>query len=339
MLCGFACRLIDVVPTQVPVGQIRQMRKIPPLNALRAFEAAARHKSFTKAAAELGVTPTAISHQVKLLEDTIGHSLFRRFPRPLALTAEGQRLFPAIRDSLDSMAEAVQDITAPARQPVLRVSTTVAFASGVLLPHLGDWGRACSDTELQVHASDYPVDLNSGEIDVAVRYARAADEDLVCEELCRDHYVPMLSPALLGESQEKDNREEVLSSLPLIAFSWKRPDPAAPTWERWFEHACREGRPVSCLSKAQVIRLSEETHAIEAAVAGQGVVLASAVIARGHRERKNLVAGTDITLPGLTYFLVYPPRLQGDPRVVSFRRWLGGILEAHPAGGQETRQA
>lgn len=315
------------------------MRKIPPLNALRAFEAAARHKSFTRAAAELGVTPTAISHQVKLLEDTIGHCLFRRFPRPMALTAEGQRLFPAIRDSLDSMAEAVQDLTASARKPVLRVSTTVAFASGVLLPHLGDWGRACGDTELQVHASDYPVDLNSGDIDVAVRYARTADEDLVCEELCRDHYVPMLSPALLATSPAEDKREEVLSSLPLIAFSWKRPDPAEPTWERWFERARMEGRAVSCLSKAQVIRLSEETHAIEAAVAGQGVVLASSVIARGHREREKLVAGTDITLPGLTYFLVCPPRLQGDPRVASFRRWLNGILEPHPAGGPKARPA
>ena len=308
------------------------MRKIPPLNALRAFEAAARHMSFSKAAAELGVTPTAISHQIKLLEDTIGHSLFRRLPRPMELTEAGQRLFPTIRDSFDSMAQVVQDVTAPAGKPVLRVSTTVAFASGVLLPHLSDWQRHCSDTELEVHASDYPVDLNAGSIDLAVRYARAPKNDHVWEKLCGDRYIPMVSPALFNKDGSGESREAALLSLPLISFSWKRPDPAEPTWERWLERARGEGFELPCLSEAQTLRLSEETHAIEAAVAGQGVVLASSVIAQVHRTRKTLVAGTDIALPGLTYYLVHTQRLRGDPRVSSFRHWLLGILEACAPG-------
>jgi LysR family glycine cleavage system transcriptional activator len=134
---------------------------MPPLTALRAFEAAARHMSFKEAAAELGVTPTAISHQIRELEDACGAALFRRRPRPLALTEAGGRLFPVLRTSFDSIASAAADLMeAPDRQP-LRVTTTNAFAHRWLVPRLRVWKALYPDRPLDVIGTDEVVDLHA----------------------------------------------------------------------------------------------------------------------------------------------------------------------------------
>ena len=145
------------------------MRRLPPLASLRAFEAAARHLSFRQAAAELGVTPTAISHQIKLLEETCGQPLFRRRPQPLRLTEVGQELFPVLRDGLDAFAIAFASASNRSERRPLRVTTPNAFASRWLIPRLPQWRAVHPDIPLQVIGSDAIMDLRAGEADVAIR--------------------------------------------------------------------------------------------------------------------------------------------------------------------------
>src|SRR6266545_1620567 len=159
------------------------MNKLPPLIELRAFDAAARHVSFKKAAAELGVTPTAISHQIRLLERYCGRALFRRQPRPLSLTEAGARLFPVIRDGLEAFATAIATVKRDGAKQSLRVTTTNAFASRWLVPRLSRWRRA--NVPLEVIGTDAVLDLGAGDADVAIRNMATMPTDGVAKELFR----------------------------------------------------------------------------------------------------------------------------------------------------------
>jgi LysR family transcriptional regulator, glycine cleavage system transcriptional activator len=190
------------------------MHKLPPLIELRAFDAAARHLSFRKAAAELGVTPAAISHQIRLLERYCGRALFRRRPRPLSLTEAGARLFPAIRDGLEAFATAIAAKRREGNKRPLRVTTTNAFASRWLVPRLPRWRKVRPDAPLDVIGTDSVLDLHAGDADLAIRYARSSPRDVIAEEFLSDAFWPMCSPELLssGEPLKKaaDLRRHVL---------------------------------------------------------------------------------------------------------------------------------
>jgi LysR family transcriptional regulator, glycine cleavage system transcriptional activator len=148
------------------------MRKLPPLRALHAFEAAARHHSFAAAASELGVTPTAISHQIRQLEEACGIKLFQRRPRPLLLTSAGTRLYPALRNGFDALASAIELLAEEDVQAPLRVTSPSAFASKWLVPHLPKWREANPTIPLEIIGTDAVLDVRAGGADVAIRYAR-----------------------------------------------------------------------------------------------------------------------------------------------------------------------
>jgi LysR family glycine cleavage system transcriptional activator len=190
------------------------MRRLPPLHALRAFEAAARYLSFQNAAAELHVTPTAISHQVRLLEEVCGHELFRRRPRPITLTAAGQALFPALRDALDRMAGALASLRPPDARSV-RVSTTALFASRWLIPRLPAWRAAHHGCELEIVTTYGLLDLRAEAIDVAIRFGRVPPEDLDSEFLFEDRFLPVASADIWRQGT-------TIADLPLIHYRWKR---------------------------------------------------------------------------------------------------------------------
>jgi LysR family glycine cleavage system transcriptional activator len=156
------------------------MSKLPPLTELRAFEAVARHLSFKKAAAELGVTATAVSHQIRLLEQYCGRSLFRRRPRPITLTEAGSRLFPVIRDGIEAFSATIAAVKRDGNKQPLRVTTTNAFASRWLIPRLPRWRKR--DAPLDVIGTDGVLDLNAGEADIAIRYARTSPTDGIAHE-------------------------------------------------------------------------------------------------------------------------------------------------------------
>src|SRR5829696_662192 len=160
------------------------MRALPPLTALRAFEAAARHLSFKAAADELRLTPTAISHQIRLLENTLGRPLFRRRPRPLALTPAGAALFPVLRVGFDDFEQALGTIQ-EAHPPKLRVTTTNAFAARWLVPRLPLWRAAYPELVTEVIGTDAVIDMAGGEADVAVRYSFVPPSGLPSIELLR----------------------------------------------------------------------------------------------------------------------------------------------------------
>ncbi len=208
------------------------MRNLPPLTELRAFEAAARHLSFKLAAAELGVTPTAISHQIKLLERHCGQPLFRRRPRPLALTFAGEQLFPVIRDGLESFGEALSTVRAGGASGRLRITATNAFAARWLVPRLPRWRAAHPRLKLDIVGTDSVLDLKAGETDIAIRYAVKPPIDGVATEVIRDTFHVVASSKLVGTARRMLSPAE-LARLPLIEAEWPPSDLNAPNWRRW----------------------------------------------------------------------------------------------------------
>ena len=300
-------------------------KHLPPLSELRTFEAAARHLSFKAAAVELGVTPTAISHQIRLLEKYCGQPLFRRRPRPMALTAAGQRLFPVVRDGLDSFAAALAAIRRPGRRRPLRVTTTNAFAARWLLPRLPGWQQAHPDITLDVIGTDAVVDLEAGDADIAIRYARQPPANLVSHELCRDTFRATCNPALLDADRPIRSPADLLQ-YPLIDQSWPAADLAAPTWQRFEAAAARQFAYVPDLAGSMTLSFREELHALEAVIAGQGIAIVSCVLAAPELRTGKLTTIFDIELPGYGFHVSYRP---GHPRhqaIARFQAWISALV-------------
>ncbi|MBJ6759167.1 transcriptional regulator GcvA [Myxococcaceae bacterium JPH2] len=304
------------------------MRDLPPLSALRAFEAAARHLSFKKAAEELSVTPTAISHQVRQLEEWLGLQLFERQVRRVALTREGRELFPSLREGFDTLVRGIDAIRAAPRQEVLTLSSTVAFTSKWLVPRVPAFRAACPGLDLRLHASDEAVDLRAGDVDLAIRYGRGAHAGLRSELLCQDRFAPVCSPRLGVRSQED------LSRHPLIHFEWRRVEEATPTWSRWFGSIGRRYRAPS-----GELRFTDESHAIQAAIAGQGIAMVSLVLVAEELASGALVQPFGPDLGGFAYHLVYVDTPRHAERLSAVRQWLlteAKTLEARESGVQRT---
>lgn len=297
------------------------MRKLPPLAQLRAFEAAARHLSFEKAAAELAVTPTAISHQIRLLEQFCGQPLFRRRPRPLALTEVGAQLFPVIGKGLDMFGEAISAARLESEKAPLKITATNAFASRWLLPRLKLWQQAHPNIALEVIGSDHVIDLRAGDADLAIRYARTAPPDLAVYELFHDCYIPVCSPALLAEHGSV-RRAADLTRYVLIDNIWSPCFTDIPTWSRFLEEASAADPEIPAATKLKFLGFREEAHAVEAAIGGQGIALCSDVLVARELEDRTLVRVLDAHLRGKVFFLAHLP---GHPRRVVihlFCAWL-----------------
>lgn len=291
------------------------MRNLPPLTELRAFEAAARHTSFKLAAAELGVTPTAISHQIKLLERHCGQPLFRRRPRPLALTWAGEQLFPVIRDGLESFGEVLSTVRAGSASGRLRITATNAFAARWLVPRLPRWREAHPGLKLDIVGTDAVLDLKAGEADIAIRYAVKPPVDGVATELCRDTFHVIASPKLIGTAR-RDLSPAELARLPLIEAEWPPSDPVAPNWQRWQRAARTRQKTVPDLAALASLSFREELHAIEAAVDGQGVAICSDVLIAPELASGALVPISRITLPGYGFYIVHR---DSHPKLASIR--------------------
>ena len=300
------------------------MRKLPPFSALRAFEAAARNLSFKAAAAELGVTPTAISHQVRLLEDMCGQVLFRRRPRPLALTLSGTRLYPAVRDGFDKLAAAMLAVRADVGQPSLTVTSTNAFASRCLVPWLPQWQKDHPEIALEIIGTDTVLDLRRGEADLAIRYAYDPPADLAAQELLRDRFWPMCTPELLA-AVGPIRKPADLSRLTLIHMYWFPEEPFAPTWRRWLIKARALDSDWSEFQPGSELSFREELHAIEAVIAGEGIAICSNVLVARELKAGTLVKALDIDLPGFGFYLAFPPESPRRPVIDAFCSWVHGV--------------
>ena len=297
------------------------MRKLPPLRALHAFEAAARHHSFAAAAKELGVTPTAISHQIRQLEETCGIRLFQRRPRPLLLTSAGARLYPALRNGFDALAAAVALLPEEDVQAPLRVTSPNAFASKWLVPQLPKWREANPAVPLDIIGTDAVLDLRAGAADVAIRYARKPPLDFVAHEVFRDVYIPVCSPHLL-ERYSPITRAADLLRLPLIHYDWMNRDPEAPSWRQWLAVARSIDPDFKPLEKVWDLSFREELHAIDAVVGGQGVAICSDVVVSNELKNGLLVKAHPLSLPGYGFYLVSMAHSPRAPVIEAFSTWM-----------------
>lgn len=260
------------------------MRKLPPLSALRAFEAAARHLSMKRAADELSVTATAVSHQIRRLEEALGVTLFERQVRALRLSEAGQRLYPVLNTGFDAFAQAIDAIRVPDTRPTRQRVTLTAplgLAARWLVPRLGEFAAQHPQVDLRIHASDTVVDLHGGSADLAVRYGDtpATNTGLVAEHLFDDAYAPVCHPAL-GIRSHAD-----LAHAQLIHSEWQRTLRQPIGWPMWERAA---GIDQTLDTRAGIV-LSDDGHAISAAIAGQGVALANLPLVRDALEAGSLV--------------------------------------------------
>ncbi|WP_454618136.1 LysR substrate-binding domain-containing protein [Bradyrhizobium cenepequi] len=298
------------------------MPKLPPLIQLRAFDAAARHLSFGRAASELGVTPTAISHQIRLFEEYCGRALFRRRPRPLTLTDAGARLAPAIRDGLELFAAAIATVKQDGDHQPLRVTTTNAFASRWLVPRLPGWRKLHPDVPLEVIGTDTVLDLQAGDGDVAIRYAtsRAVPTDGIVDDLFSDTFWPVCNPRLLSTGGLK--RPVDLAKQVLIHSYWSPADREPPTWQRWLAAAQRRWRQVPQFKDMQHLSFREELHAIEAVIAGQGIGIFSDVLVAHELAAGTLVKPFKLSLPGYSFHVIRRPNHPRARAIRAFSEWL-----------------
>lgn len=296
------------------------MRSLPPLTELRAFDAAARHMSFKKAADELGVTPTAISHQIKLLEQYCGQPLFRRRPRPIALTDPGSKLFSAVRNGLDSFSAAFATLKEGSDQRPLKVSATNAFAGRWLVPRLPDWSQAYPGCALEVIGTDDVLDLRSGEADVAIRYAVRPPAGFVVHELFRDRFYPICSPALLDGAMIR--RPSDLLRYQFIHCLWPSWNTEAPTWRRWSLRARETDPDFPEIGETGAMNFREELHAIAAVIAGHGISILSDIVVARELEAGLLVKALDLAIPGLGFYLAHLPGHPRQAAIEAFHAWI-----------------
>jgi LysR family glycine cleavage system transcriptional activator len=298
------------------------MRRLPPLGALRAFEAAARHESFKQAANELGVTPTAISHRIRQLEADLGVALFERQTRKVVLTAEGRSLFPSLQQSFESIAEAVAALQRPPRRKVATLSATVALTAKLLVPRAASFRARHPGWDLRLHASDDMVDLHAGEADAAIRYGRGRYPGLTTRLLFTDSFAPVCSPRLRLRGP-KD-----LPGATLIHFEWR---PATskfgvPTWAAWNRQAGIQRFDVDA-----GITFNDESSAIQATIAGQGVALLSLALVAAELASGALIQPFGPVLEGWRYDFVLPTGAEDRPAVAVLRSWVLAELGSNGA--------
>ena len=286
---------------------------LPSLNGLRAFEAAARHLSFTRAADELNVTQTAISHQIRRLEEQLGLKLFVRRNRTLALTREAESYLPAVRAAFEDLRRATQRLKRPQRDGLLTVSTLASLAAKWLLPRVVAFQEAHPGLEVRVSASAHLVDFGREEIDMAVRYGRGDWPGLRADWLMAEDIFPVCSPALLnGPNPLK--RPEDLAHHTLLHATLSRDD-----WQLWLTAA---GLPTE-LAQRRGLTFDQSFMCIEAAIEGLGVALGRSPFVEADIAQGRLVVPFDVVLPAEAgYYIIAPEETADDPKIALFRDWL-----------------
>jgi LysR family transcriptional regulator, glycine cleavage system transcriptional activator len=285
------------------------LRRLPPLNALKAFEAVARSESVTRAARELSVTQGAVSHQVKALEATLGVKLFNRERQRLVMTEAGREYLAVVRDALDRIAVGTERLVQRQSSGVLTVSTSPDFAAKWLVHRLGRFSEAHSDIDLRVSATMHHVDFAREDVDLAVRHGDGNWAGFDVVRLCSEELFPVCSPKLLSRRNPITKASDL--RFPLLRLEdWK-------TWARWFEAAgvAAPVVPGPVLNRASML--------IDAAVDGQGVALARTTLAAWDLINGRLVRPIDVSLRlSKTYWIVCPKATSALPKIAIFREWL-----------------
>lgn len=291
--------------------------RLPSLVALRSFEAAARHRSAKLAASELSVTPTAVSHQVRQLEDTLGVPLFVRTPRQLVLTPQGRDLQAGLADAFARVSQAVAKARAPLPRQRVTLSTTPAVAARLLLPSVGSLAQAHPDLDLRIHASHEPVALDGEAADVAIRYGTGRWAGMHCEKLFDNLFIPACSPAL-GLRRRSD-----AAGCTLLHFEPCSGRSTPLGWPAWQARARVRG-----LDAHAGPVFSDETLTISAALAGNGIALMSKALIGDELARGALVQPFGPELKGEAFHLVMPAQRAREPLLRAVRDWVREQVDA-----------
>jgi LysR family glycine cleavage system transcriptional activator len=289
---------------------------LPPLTALRAFEAAARLRSFTRAARELHVTPAAISHQIRGLEKHLGVRLFKRRGRRLELTEQGEVAAAHFREGFERLGRGVSALRSREREGVLIVGTTAAFATRWLVPRLAGLARRFPGIELRVKTSSAALDFDSDDLDLAIRFGRGVMDRVAADRLFGEYVTPLATAALLSEHRVRKPAD--LAQLPLIHDDSMRRAGRPPGWDEW----CR-AVGVEAFDTSRGVHFDDGHLALQAAAQGQGVALGrlayavddidSGLLSRPFAQAIEL---------DLHYHLLIPVVRRSEPTIAAFREWL-----------------
>ena len=289
----------------------RQGSQLPPLAAIRVFEAVARHLSFTKAAEELGMTQAAASYQIKLLEERVGAPLFLRRPKQIVLTEAGQRMAPAVSEAFALLSGAYT----AARSGVdgmLCVSTLLTFASNWLAQHLGSFQVAHPSLAVRLDTSNRLVDFAREDIDIAIRSGGGNWPGVETHMLFRADFTPVLSPRLAASIGGVNEPADLLK-LPIL-------DPGDIWWQEWFALA---GLPAEELASRPGTSMGAQAYEANAAIAGHGVAILTRALFKAELADGRLIQPFDLVGDdGHAYWLVYPTARRNVPKIRAFRDWI-----------------
>ena len=304
--------------------------RLPPLNSLRAFEASARHRSFTRAAEELNVTPAAISHQIKGLEEVLGARLFRRAKGTLMLTDEGQRLLPGVRKGFAAFAEAMENFALYHQTGPLNVALTPSFAAKWLIPRIEHFNARHPEIDIRITTTMDLIDYERDGVDIGVRFGRGGYADLAVELLLASEVTPVCSPHLL-ESGKPLEKPSDLARFTLLHDESPLLDETHPNWAMWLKAA-----EVTNVDASHGLRFDNASACINAAIEGVGIALARTALIDSDLAAGRLVKLFELSLPSdFGYYVVYPKRSEKLPKVMAFRDWLFEEVAAQAARDAE----
>ncbi|MFT5814409.1 MAG: LysR family glycine cleavage system transcriptional activator [Psychroserpens sp.] len=285
--------------------------RLPPLNALRAFEASARQLSFTRAAEELFVTQAAISHQIKALEDNLGIKLFMRKNRSLLLTEEGQSYYLDIKDVFNALHDATERLLARGDKGAITVSLQPSFAIHWLVPRLNTFSLLHPDIDVRIKAVDQPENSLTEDVDLAIYYGRGRWKDIHSEQLHTEYLIPVCSPLLLSGKKPLNNIEDLANHTLLH-------DTSRRDWKRWFKHVDVRGGNVN-----HGPIFSHSSMVLQAAIHGQGVALAHSVLAKPDIDSGRLVCPfKDVLVSKNSYYIVCREQQLELGKIAAFREWV-----------------
>jgi len=308
------------------------LRRLPPLNALRAFEAAARHGSFVRAAAELGVTPGAVSQQIKALEQLLGLTLFRRQARGVRLTEAGRGYLPGIAEGFDRLARATLQVHDTAAGNVLagRLSITVlpSFAAGWLVRRLPAFRARHPEIDLLIRSERQTVDLHREDADLAIRYGLGDFPNLEATHLLREEIFPVCAPALLNADPPLRAPED-LRAHDLLDDAGALGNEPWIRWQPWLDFWGLDAFGLSDAARRPGLHFTDSVQLYQAALLGQGVALGRSALIGDELASGRLVRPFAVSRPSsYAYYAVTTKPARGNPRVAAFIAWL--LAETRP---------
>jgi LysR family glycine cleavage system transcriptional activator len=302
-------------------------RRLPSPTALRTFESAARLGSFKAAAEELRVTPTAVSHQIRALEERLGRSLFARSTRSIALTAAGREIATVLTRAFVTIRDVIDEVVS--EKAVITISTTASFATLWLVPRLIDFYARYPDYRVQLETTTRTTNLmQERRIDLAIRYGRGPYEELDATPLFSEAIGAYVSPRLLPVD------DLTLNKLPLIETAWQQEVLEEVNWTAWLSKADLSS------NHWKIVSFGEEEHVLHAAIAGHGIALASSILAADFVRRDLLVPyRRDVTLVGAAYTVLCLPDQRNVEKIRSFLSWLTSAQSSPPRGSSADSSA